>query len=115
MNELLLDLFLGVKRFPLVIVQFENPVIIPSLNHSSMKEGSICFPPLEAIRFFIFSTIEFPLGCIGLPAGIAWFFLPQLGCLCSHLESCFVVCKPLVFLNYFFPGGCYQIPLCSIF
>ena len=43
MNELLLDLLLGVKNFTMVVVQFEDFVIISSLDHSSVKESNIFF------------------------------------------------------------------------
>ena len=48
-NELLLNLLLGVKSFTMVIVQFEYFIIISLLDHSSVKEGSIflsIFKPL---------------------------------------------------------------------
>ena len=43
MNELFLDLLLGVKSLTLVVVQLEYFVIISSLDHCSVKESSIFF------------------------------------------------------------------------
>ena len=49
MNMFLLNLLLGVKSFTLVVVQFEDSIVVPTLNHGSVEEGDVFFSFFEPL------------------------------------------------------------------